>query len=302
MKTTKRAIDIVFGTVTLLALLPLMVLIALAVRLEDGKAPLYYQRRYGQDGKTFWLLKFRTMRTVAPDENRQIEDLKSDGRTTKVGRLLRAAHLDELPQLINIIEGDMSIVGPRPIPCDMNVKNIANWELRSTIRPGLTGLAQIHCTKYTTLHSKFHFDALYVKRASLWLDTKLVIATAWKIKSILVFAAWTGVILLATLLPIAEESIPAVGAFEHIDKVAHFLLFAVMTLVAVWFGRSFLGSLGRAVGFGVIWGLLLAGGTEFAQSFLPLRNMSVLDFGADMAGVGFYVLMLIFDKTETELG
>ena len=294
----KRTTDIIASSVALIVLLPLILLLCLMV----GRKPIFTQIRYGKDKRLFTVLKIRTMNALAPGDNRKIEDIQSDRRITRVGKFLRVFHLDELPQLVNILKGDMSFVGPRPIPVGLTVDGILNWDQRSVVRPGLTGMAQLYCTKYTMLARKFHFDALYVKKQSLWLDIKLLVATSKMVMPLVAFVGWTAIILLATLMPISEESIPAVGAFGHIDKLAHFLLFAVMTLIAVWFGRSFLGNLGSAVGFGVIWGLLLAGGTEFAQSFLPLRNMSALDFGANMAGVGFYVLMLVFDRTETEIG
>ena len=118
------------------------------------------------------------------------------------------------------------------------------------------------------------------------------------------FALWTGVILLATLLPIPEATISAIG-FEYTDKLVHYFLFLVMVLIAVWFGSRFLGSFGSSVSFGVIWCALLAGGTEFAQSFLPLRNMSLLDFVADTAGIIYgctvYALKIIEDRYDLTL-
>lgn len=296
----KRTIDIVISTVALILLLPLLILIFCAIKIEDGKAPLFYQQRYGKREKAFLLYKFRTMRIATLDEFRNIEDLKDDNRITKAGRFLRSCNLDELPQLINIIKGDMSIVGPRPIPCIMKVKRIANWKCRSTIRPGLTGMAQIYCTKYTSLRSKFKFDALYVKRMNLWLDIKIIVATAWSIKPLLAFVLWTGVILLATLLPIAEEGIPAGGAISQIDKVAHFLLFTIMAVIAFYFGISFLANFWRSIWFAIGWGILLAIGTEFAQSFLPLRNMSFFDIVADMIGIGCVTLSLTLSRLPYE--
>ena len=128
------------------------------------------------------------IRTMSIETGRAIEDIPlKDKRITRVGKFLRAFHLDELPQLVNIIKGDMSLVGPRPIPVIMKVDGILNWEARSVIKPGVTGMAQLYCTKYTSLARKFHFDVLYVKKQSLWLDFKLVLTTAWMIKRILVF-------------------------------------------------------------------------------------------------------------------
>lgn len=302
MRITKRIIDITCGTITLLVLSPLLTLISLAVYLEDRRSPLFLQRRYGKGEKIFLIMKFRTMRIVMPDEKRKIEDLKRDGRITKVGRFLRSAHLDELPQLINIIKGDMSIVGPRPVPCIMQVEGIENWEARNVIKPGLTGMAQLYCTKYTALRKKFRFDVLYIKRESLLLDARLVMATAWSIKKLLAFALWTGVILAATLLPITEESISATG-FVYADKLAHYSSFMVMAFIAIWFGGTFLGSFKSSVVFGILWGLLLAGSTELAQFFLPLRNMSLPDIVADIAGIGVgcaFTLLIFIEARDVK--
>lgn len=174
----KRSIDIVFSLVALMVLLPFIGLLCLAVYVEDRRNPLFAQSRYGKDKRTFNLLKIRTMNIPMPNDKRKIEDRQRDRRVTKVGNFLRAFHLDELPQLLNIIKGDMSFVGPRPIPCIMKVDGILNWKERNVMRPGLTGIAQLYCTKYTSLARKFHFDILYIKKQSLWLDFKLVLATS----------------------------------------------------------------------------------------------------------------------------
>jgi len=287
----KRSLDIAASSIALVALLPFILLLCLMV----GRNPLFSRSRYGKDKRIFTMFKIRTMNVPEPNDNRRIEDMQRDRRVTRVGRFLRAFHLDELPQLWNILKGDMSFVGPRPIPCIMKVDGILNWRERNVIRPGLTGLAQLYCTKYTSLARKFHFDVLYVKKQSLWLDFKLVLATAWMIRSALAFALWTTVILLATLLPIAEGSVPGAGLLWQADKIAHFALFMVMGVAAVWLGRGFL-SPGKLILFVLFWGLLLAAGTELAQSFQPLRNMSSLDFVADMAGIGYIVLLLVIAR------
>jgi len=291
----KRSLDIVFGAVALVILMPIILLACLAVYIEDRRNPLFAHSRYGRGKRIFTLFKIRTMNVPNPSDNRKIEDLQRDRRITKVGRMLRAFHLDELPQLVNIIKGDMSFVGPRPIPCIMKPDGITNWEARSVIRPGLTGMAQLYCTKYTSLARKFHFDVLYVKKQSLWLDIKLLVITSRMVLPLAAFALWTGVILLAMLLPIAEESIPGAGLLWQADKVAHFGLFMVMGVATVWFGRGFL-SHGKLLLFILFWGLLLASGTEFAQSFQPLRNMSFFDFVADMVGIGYVVLLLVIAR------
>jgi len=290
----KRVIDLTICSAALIILSPLLIIFCIAVFLEDGKQPIFIQQRYGKNLRIFNIFKIRTMRLPPPDEKRKIEDLQRDNRITKVGRFLRSAHFDELLQLINIIKGDMSIVGPRPIPCIMKVDGIENWKARNVVLPGLTGMAQLYCTKYTDLRKKIKFDILYIRKQSLWLDIKLIAATAWSIKTPLAFMLWTGVILAATLMPISEETIPSLGVIGQLDKVAHFSLFAIMTYFAFYFGNSFLLDIWRSTWFATIWGMLLSIGTEFAQSFLPLRNMSVGDFRANLAGIAFMLLILFF--------
>ena len=241
------------------------------------------------------------IRTMNIETGRAIEDIPvKDKRITSVGKLLRAFHLDELPQLVNIIKGDMSLVGPRPIPVIMKVDGILNWEARSVIKPGVTGMAQLYCTKYTSLARKFHFDVLYVKKQSLWLDIKLMAITSKIVLPLVAFAACTAGILLATLLPIAEESIPGAGLLWQADKFAHFGMFMVWAVAAYWFGRDFIShyKLLSAICF---CGMVLAGGTEIAQYFVPLRNISAADYVADMVGVFYIVVLLIIGrKTRDE--
>ena len=285
------------AVMSIIILAPAMLLIALSIWIEDRQTPFFFQRRYGKEKRQFQLMKFRTMKILKANETRLIEDMEMDNRVTKVGKILRLTHLDELPQIINIIKGDMNIVGPRPIPCNMNVTDIQNWNYRSTIKPGLTGLAQIHCTKYTTLRNKFKFDAVYVKRKSWRLDIKLIVATTWKIRRLLSFILWTVVILLAMLLPIPEETIPAIGSFNHVDKLVHYFLFLIMATSAICFFCTFT-RLSDAFHIAIGWCLLLAIFTEGMQSLLPIRNMSILDFAADIIGTssGAVVWLLTHQK------
>jgi len=228
-----------------------------------------------------------------PNDNHTIEDLQKDRRITRVGKILRAFHLDELPQLFNILKGDMSLVGPRPIPVGLTVDGIPNWEQRSVMRPGLTGMAQLYCTKYTSLARKFRFDVLYVKKQSLWLDIKLLAITSKMVLPLMVFIACTAGILLATLLPIAEENIPGTGVLWQADKFAHFGMFMVWAIAAYWFGCGFIKDYGKMLFLIFCGGLALGWITEAAQIFIPLRNASGWDYLADMAGVLYVVALLI---------
>jgi len=295
MKTTKRTIDIILGSIALLLLLPFILVACLAVYIEDRRNPLFSHIRYGKDMSLFTLFKIRTMNVPETNDKRKIEDLQRDRRVTKVGRFLRSFHLDELPQLCSIIEGDMSFVGPRPIPVIMKVDGILNWEARSVIRPGLTGMAQLYCTKYTSLARKFHFDVLYVKKQSLWLDFKLMLATSKMIMPLVAFVGWTSVILLATLLPIAEESIPGAGVFGF-DKLAHFGLFMVWAITAYWFFHSFILDTVLLLGIIVLVGSFFGSVTEIGQMYLPTRQTSVWDYAADMAGILYIILLLIIAR------
>ena len=172
----KRAFDILIAGVLLVALAPLLLIIALAIRRSSRGPALFVQQRAGKDGKPFGLYKFRTMRLdVDPfgPSPKSGEDL----RLTRVGRWLREYSLDELPQLANIVKGDMSLVGPRPL----YVSQMAEWNERQrrrlSIRPGLTGLAQISGRGALTREEKLELDVQYVERAGLRLDAAILLAT-----------------------------------------------------------------------------------------------------------------------------
>lgn len=172
----KRAFDILVAGVLLVALWPLLLAIALAIRLSSRGPALFVQRRAGKDGNPFGLYKFRTMRL---DVNPFGPSPKSgaDPRLTRVGRWLREYSLDELPQLANIVKGDMSLVGPRPL----YVSQMAEWDERQrrrlSVRPGLTGLAQISGRGALTREEKLELDVQYVERAGLRRDATILLAT-----------------------------------------------------------------------------------------------------------------------------
>jgi len=183
----KRLFDVAFSLVLLLLSLPLWGLVALAVYLEDRGPVFFLQKRCGKHGRTFRFAKFRTMKH---QEGRQhlIEDVEEDARVTKVGSLLRATALDELPVLVNILKGDMSFVGPKPLPfriedtdraCYQNISQVPGYELRSQVRPGLTGMAQVYAPKHIDYRTKFEYDGLYLEKMSFWLDLKLILMSFW---------------------------------------------------------------------------------------------------------------------------
>lgn len=170
----------IFG---LLFLLPVCVLVALAIWLEDRGSIVVRQTRVGRGGVPFGVIKFRTMRPVVHlDLQRQAT--VTDTRITRVGRLLRATALDEIPQLLNVIRREMSFVGPRALlPQEIEVdrrshyrriEDVPNYHVRISVTPGLTGLAQVYAPRDISRQRKFKYDALYVHRMSLWLDLRLI--------------------------------------------------------------------------------------------------------------------------------
>jgi len=178
----KRVFDLVVSGLGLIASAPLWVVISLAIKLEDGEGVFYGQTRMGKARRVFRLLKFRSMVRNAEAESGPVWAAESDERVTRVGRLLRATALDELPQLLNIFKGDMSFVGPRPERPELVAKfrqEIAGYDRRFAVRPGLTGLAQIYGQYDTHPRDKLRYDLLYIKNQSLWLDLKLIALSFW---------------------------------------------------------------------------------------------------------------------------
>ena len=179
----KRPFDYVLSLVLLLLSLPLWFFITIAIYLEDRGAPFFSQERCGFGGKTFNTIKFRTMKLPEKGvgEHRVIY-FKEDPRVTKVGKILRVTALDELPGLINILKGEMSFVGPRPLPFGVESESryrtldeIPGYELRSKVRPGLTGIAQVYAPKNIDRRNKFRYDNIYVKKQSFCLDLWLIL-------------------------------------------------------------------------------------------------------------------------------
>lgn len=181
----KRTLDIVVSLATLLVAWPLMVLVILAIKLEDGfsQPVLYRQQRVGMFGKTFSLLKFRSMTVNAESDGVAVWASKNDKRVTKVGRIIRLSRLDELPQVFNILQGHMSIVGPRPERPEFVTElaeQIPYYSERHTIKPGLTGWAQLRYSYGSSMDDsieKLQYDLYYVKNQSLLLDLMIMLQT-----------------------------------------------------------------------------------------------------------------------------
>jgi exopolysaccharide biosynthesis polyprenyl glycosylphosphotransferase len=185
----KRAFDVFFGLIALILALPLMAVSALMVFLEDGSPILYRPKRVGENGRLFEMLKFRTMLKNAEQLQSQVEKRDVDGniihkskddpRVTKVGRFLRRFSLDELPQLINIVRGDMSLVGPRP-EMPYLVEKYQPWQRkRFAIPPGLTGWWQVSGRSDKPMHLHTEDDLYYIQNYSIFLDLQILIKTVW---------------------------------------------------------------------------------------------------------------------------
>ncbi len=174
----KRVLDLLLTVVALPVLFPLVVLVALVVRLKLGSPVLFKQERLGRGGRAFYLRKFRTM-TEARDQAGQL--LPDEERLTGLGKFLRATSLDELPELVNVFTGDLSLVGPRPLHAYYRERYTAEQFRRHEVLPGLTGWAQINGRNAISWEQKFKLDVWYVDHQSLWLDIKIIALTALKI-------------------------------------------------------------------------------------------------------------------------
>lgn len=188
-RPAKRAFDVVAAALGLLASAPLWPLIAAAVRLEDGGPVFHAQHRVGRGGELFRSWKFRSMAEGegTPDGPERQAD-PADARVTRVGRLVRATALDELPQLWSILVGDMSFVGPRPLLPEekgrasgrvVRLDQVPGYAERHSVRPGLTGLAQVHAPRDLPPRDKFRYDRVYVRNRSARLDLELFLRSVW---------------------------------------------------------------------------------------------------------------------------
>ncbi len=174
----QRVFDLALGVGGLLLLAPLMVCVALGVWLSLGSPVFFRQTRPGLHGRPFRLLKFRTMADLTDNEGRLLPDEK---RLTRVGRLLRATSLDELPELFNVLRGDMSLVGPRPLLMKYLARYTPEQMRRHEVRPGLTGWAQVNGRNAISWEEKFELDVWYVDNWSLWLDVRIIARTILKV-------------------------------------------------------------------------------------------------------------------------
>jgi lipopolysaccharide/colanic/teichoic acid biosynthesis glycosyltransferase len=170
----KRAMDVVVATVLLVVLSPVVAVIALAVRIDLGRPVLFRQQRPGPDGAPFGFVKFRTMRDAHGADGRPLPDAD---RLTRFGAALRATSLDELPSLVNVVRGDMSLVGPRPLLLHYLPLYTAREARRHDVRPGVTGWAQVNGRNDLPWDDKLELDVWYVEHRSLALDVRILLRT-----------------------------------------------------------------------------------------------------------------------------
>ncbi|TCI57455.1 sugar transferase [Exiguobacterium sp. SH1S21] len=177
-KHFKRPLDFILSLTALIALSPLFIIVALLVRLRLGSPILFSQNRPGLNGRIFKMYKFRTM---TDGRDKQGNLLPDDVRLTRFGRFLRSSSLDELPGLINILNGDMSLIGPRPLLVEYLPLYSAEQKKRHNVRPGLSGLAQVNGRNLLTWEEKFNLDVKYVRNVSFMGDIKLIFLTLKKV-------------------------------------------------------------------------------------------------------------------------
>jgi lipopolysaccharide/colanic/teichoic acid biosynthesis glycosyltransferase len=179
----KRAIDVLVSALLLVLLSPVLAAVAVAVAADTGGPVLFRQTRIGLRGREFSMYKFRSMvvNAAALGPHHTASD---DARITRVGRFLRRTSLDELPQLLNVLKGDMSLVGPRPdLPAQRTHYSDEQWALRCSVRPGITGLAQAQLRSAATPEQRCELDLQYAREASVWLDLRIMLHTLRTLRS-----------------------------------------------------------------------------------------------------------------------
>jgi lipopolysaccharide/colanic/teichoic acid biosynthesis glycosyltransferase len=174
----KRFFDILLSSLGLLILTPLFLVLMLLIRLTLGCPVFFMQIRPGKDGKPFTMVKFRSMRDVWDAQGNQLSD---DARLTTFGHFLRSTSLDELPEMWNVLKGDMSLVGPRPLLVEYLPLYTAEQARRHEVRPGITGWAQVNGRNAISWEEKFKLDVWYVDNQSIWLDVKILFLTIKKV-------------------------------------------------------------------------------------------------------------------------
>jgi exopolysaccharide biosynthesis polyprenyl glycosylphosphotransferase len=188
-RVVKRLIDIVVSLIVLVAGLPLWILIAILIKIDSRGPVIYKQERVGKDGKIFTLYKFRSMHENAEALTGPTWAMKNDPRVTRVGKILRKLHLDEIPQFVNVLKGDMSLIGPRPerpVFVEKLSKEIPLYRRRLKVKPGITGWAQVkykYDESIEDVKKKLQYDLFYIENMSLRMDLKIIAYTILHILS-----------------------------------------------------------------------------------------------------------------------
>lgn len=176
-KSMKRLMDIILSLIVLIVFLPIWVVVAILIKVTSQGPILFLQDRPGQYKKIFKVYKFRTMKPGSEKMIKGQEVMKDDDRVTSIGKFLRRTKIDEIPQVLNVLKGEMSLVGPRP----ERIASLEDYDdeisKRLNVRPGMTGLAQVSGNIYLDLQDRYRFDVYYVENYSLWLDIKIIIRT-----------------------------------------------------------------------------------------------------------------------------
>jgi lipopolysaccharide/colanic/teichoic acid biosynthesis glycosyltransferase len=185
----KRPFDFLLSLTGIILSSPLWILFGLLIVLEDGLPVFYFQERVGKGGKIFKAMKFRSMIKDAEKDTGPVQAVENDPRITRIGKILRSTAMDELPQLVNILKGDMSFVGPRSLrpkekevygnPDETRIEDVPGYKERLAVRPGLTGVAQVYLPTDALRKEKFRYDLDYIKNQSFLFDLKLIILSFW---------------------------------------------------------------------------------------------------------------------------
>lgn len=182
----KRILDVVISLIALIILSPILLIVAIAIKIESKGPIIFKQQRIGKDGKVFNIYKFRSMVVGAEKMGTGVYSKKDDNRVTKVGKFIRMTSIDELPQLVNILKGEMSIIGPRPVLTyhPWKYEEYTEEQLkRFNVRPGVTGWAQVHGRKDVEWHERIKLDVYYVENISFLLDVKIFFKTIIQVLS-----------------------------------------------------------------------------------------------------------------------
>lgn len=177
-RSWKRLFDIALALLSLIVVAPIAAMIALLVRGKMGSPIIFRQKRPGLSGRSFTLYKFRTMRDLRDDHDNHLPDIE---RLTPIGQVLRRSSLDELPELLNVLNGDMSLVGPRPLLMQYLGRYTPEQARRHEVKPGITGWAQVNGRNALTWKERFQLDVWYVDHVSFWLDIRILALTMWKV-------------------------------------------------------------------------------------------------------------------------